>query len=500
MNTELLDEVAGRAHRSIDQIADELVDATEAELDERIRSLELLRRRVDAELAVTVAVAERRQVYLADGHRTMKGYLRATCNWSNADIAGHRRLAVATDRVPGVAEALHSGRIGSAQAAAIARVHRNPRVRDRLAEFAPTLLDLAERLCSDDFTLALQRFEVLADTDGAHRDELQSNRNVHVTTVGGALHVDATGGDPLVNDELEAIFRRFCEHEFRLDTVARRSEHGDDAPGKPLARTHQQRSYDAFVNVMRRANAQLDTVAGAPDASGTVVNVVTDARTWGLILADTGLAPTENLAGEPIDPFTGLPAGGDLLRDLLCDPDAFATMRCETSRGTPLHPHDVLRAALAGHVRRVVVDARSVPIDMGRKQRLFTGAAREAAKLLVRRCDHAGCDLPTDFCDVDHVAEWNDNGPTDQANAGIECGHHNRLKHRWRSTTRRDLHGRRYTIRPDGSIILPVGARPPTFAAEPDDEDDPSAAREALEIAELTRLARARLRRLRQTA
>ncbi|MGA7757104.1 MAG: HNH endonuclease signature motif containing protein [Ilumatobacteraceae bacterium] len=506
MNTELLDEVTGRVDRPIDQVADELIDATEAELDERIRSLELLRRRVDAELAVTVAAAERRRVFLADGHRTMKGYLRATCNWSNADIAGERRLAKATDHVPGLAEALHSGRVGTAQAAAIARVDRNPRVRDRLVEFAPTLLELAEHLCHDDFVLALQRFELLADTDGAHRDrdEQHDRRNVHVTTVGGALHLDAAGGDALVNDELEAIFNRFCEHEFRHDTAARRAEHGDDAAGKPLARTHRQRSYDAFVNLMRRANAHLDTVDGAPDASGTVVDVVTDARTFGLILADAGLAPTENLTGAPIDPFTGLPAGAerDLLRDLLADLDAFASMRCETSRGTLLHPHDVLRATLAGHVRRVVVDARSVPIDMGRKQRLFTGAAREAAKLLARRCDHAGCDLPDDFCDVDHVTEWNDGGPTDQDNAGIECQHHNHLKHRRRTTTRRGVHGQRYTIRPDGSIILPVGARPPTFPTEADDGDDPSAtaAREAIETAESTRIARARLRRLRRAA
>jgi len=508
MKTELLDEITGRADRSIDHVAGELVDATEAELDDRIRSLELLRRRVDAELALTVAAAERRKVFLADGHRTMKGYLRATCNWSNADIAGQRRLANATDHLPGLVEALHAGRIGTAQAAAIARVHRNPRVRDRLTEFAPTLLDLAERLRYDDFALALQRFEMLADTDGAHsdRDEQLEHRNVHVTTVGGSLHLDAAGGDPLINDELEAIFRRFCEYEFRLDAAARRSEHGDDAAGKPLARTHQQRSYDAFVNLMRRANAHLDTVDGAPNAADPVVNVVTDARTWGLILADAGLAPTENLAGEPVDPFTGLPAGAerDLLRNLLADPDAFATVRCETSHGTLLHPHDVLRATLAGHVRRVIVDARSVPIDMGRKQRLFTGPAREAAKLLVRRCDHAGCNLPDDFCDVDHVVEWNDGGPTDHDNAGIECGHHNHLKHRRRSTTRRDLHGQRYTIRPDGSIILPVGARPPTFPDEPGEEpsDDPSAtaAREAIETAEMTRIARARLRRLRRAA
>ena len=97
--------------------------------------------------------------------------------------------------------------------------------------------------------------------------------------------------------------------------TARRAEQGDDASGKPLARTHQQRSYDAFVNLMRRANANLDDVAGAPDASGTVVNVVADARTFGSILADARLAPTENLAGEPIDPFTGLPAGAE--RDLM---------------------------------------------------------------------------------------------------------------------------------------------------------------------------------------
>jgi hypothetical protein len=512
MNTELLvqgfDGIAGRADRSIDRVAAELVDATEAELDERVRSLEVLRRRIDAELAMTVAVAERRRMFLGDGHRTMKGYLRATCNWSNAEVAAQRRLATATDHVPGLVEALHDGRIGTPQAAAIARVHRNPRVRHRLVEFAPTLLDLAERLCYDEFHLALQRFELLADADGAHtgRDEQLEHRNVHVTTVGGALHLDATGGDALVNDELDAIFRRYCEHEFRLDTAARRAEHGDDAAGKPLARTHQQRSYDAFVHLMRRANTSLDTVTGAPSAADTVVNVITDARTFGLILADAGLAPAHNLAGEPVDPFTGLPADDarDLLGDLLAEPDAFASMHCETSSGTLLHPHDVLRAALAGHVRRVVVDARSVPIDMGRKQRLFTGAAREAAKLLVRRCDHAGCDLPEEFCDVDHIVEWNDNGRTDQDNAGAGCNHHNRLKHLRRTATRRDIHGRRYTVRADGSIILPVGARPPTFPNEPDDEhsDDPitDPIRNAIDTAELTRIARARVRRLRRAA
>ena len=492
----------GRDDRTVDDVASELFDATESELDERVRTLESLRRRVEAEMAMTLTAVEQRRMYLADGHRSMKGYLRATCNWSNPEVAGERRLAQAADAVPGLADALQTGRIGVAQAAAIARVYRNPRVRDRLVEFAAMLLEFAEHYCYDDFVIALTRFEMLADTEGAHRkrDEQIAERNVNVSTVGGELHLDARGGDPLVNDELEAIFRRFCENEFRKDAAARRAEHHDDASGKPLARTHQQRSYDAFVDMMRRANAQLDTDDNAPSAPSPLINILCDQRTLAMVLAGAGLAPTSSLTGDPIDPFTGLPAHttGDLLAELVADPDAFARIRCETTNGTPLHPHDVLRAALAGHVRRVVVDAQSVVIDMGRKARLFTGPAREAAKLLVRRCDHAGCDLPEDFCEVDHVVEWVDLGTTDQINAGVDCGHCNREKHRKKLTRRRSVHGQVFTIRPDGTIILSVGARPPTFPDESDDADDADddPADGPIEIARQIRRARARVRAL----
>jgi len=502
---ELCDTI-GRGDRTVDDVAGELIDATESELDERVRALELLRRRVEAEMALTLSRVEQRRLYLADGHRSMKGYLRATCNWSNPDVAGQRRLTHAVDGVPGLAEALQTGRVGVAQADAIARVYHNRRVRDRLVHFAAMLLELAERYCYDDFVIALKRFEMLADPDGAHRDrdEQITDRNVHVTTVGGELHLDASGGDPLVNEELEAIFHRFCEHEFRKDAAARRAEHGAEASGKPFARTHQQRSYDAFVDMMRRANANLDTDADAPSAPDPLVNLIVDRRWWAMILADAGLAPTSTFSGDPIDPFTGLPihTTGDLLTDLMADPDAFASLRCETSNGTPLHPHDVLRAALAGHVRRVVVDARSVPVDMGRKVRLFTGAAREAAKLLVRRCDHAGCDLPGDFCEVDHVVEWVDLGCTDQENAGVDCGPHNREKHRRKFTSRRSIQGQRYTVRPDGTIMLPVGVRPPTFPDESDDDADADAdeSNDPIEIANQIRRARARLRALRRAS
>ena len=145
----------------------------------------------------------------------------------------------------------------------------------------------------------------------------------------------------------------------------------------------------------------------------------------------------------------------------------------------PLRPVDVLRAALSGHVRRVVLGARCVPIDMGRSVRVFAGAARDAASLLVDMCDHPGCDVPTAWCQVDHSTEWSELGETNQANAGIECGFHNRDKHRRRRRTRRSVDGRMHTFRDDGTIMLPVGCRPPRF--DDADEDD-----QRLDLDELT--------------
>jgi hypothetical protein len=125
-----------------------------------------------------------------------------------------------------------------------------------------------------------------------------------------------------------------------------------------------------------------------------------------------------------------------------------------------------------GSVRRVIVDAHGVVIDHGRKQRLFAGAARDAARLLAVRCGHRGCDVPAEFCDIDHVDEWAaDHGETNQANALPLCGSHDRWKHRKRLRGRRDRYGRIHLIRTDGSVIKPLGARDPEW-----DADEPDAA------------------------
>jgi hypothetical protein len=107
-----------------------------------------------------------------------------------------------------------------------------------------------------------------------------------------------------------------------------------------------------------------------------------------------------------------------------------------------------------------------VAIDYGTEHRLFAGNARVAALLLSSTCSHPGCRMPARWCEVDHVDEWTDGSRTDQHNADAQCGGHNRFKHRERWSTRRDSCGRVYSLRPDGTIVLPVGERPPDLSAD----------------------------------
>jgi hypothetical protein len=121
-----------------------------------------------------------------------------------------------------------------------------------------------------------------------------------------------------------------------------------------------------------------------------------------------------------------------------------------------------MTTALLGHVRRVVVDSRGVTVSYGRRERLFKGAAADAARTLVTMCDNPGCTLPEAWCQIDHMTEWDDHGRTDHDNRAVFCGHDNREKHRLKLTARRDKHGQVQLQRRDGTWITPIGVDPPT--------------------------------------
>jgi hypothetical protein len=451
---------------------EELVGLSDGELLERIEANELDRRRLDAEMSVALAVAKERNVHGAAGHRTMAAFCRARLNWSTTEAGRRLGLARAVNAVPGLGEAWADGRLGQPQAVKLSMAYANPRAAEQLLQHARQLLQHAEQMPYSDFATVVDHFMERADEDGAHDDRDQSieGRRALVVDVAGTLDIRASGGDGLVTAELIAIHRRFTEIEYRNDLEANRRAHGELADGFALPRTDRQRRFDALVAIFRAAS----TAGDVGTAAEPLVNIVIDAATWGRMLLSAGLTTATDLDGRPIDPFTGLAV--DHTNDLLDDLTGPVRRRCETTDGVALHPHDVLRAALAGHVRRAVIDSDSVVIDLGRRQRLFAGSARQAAKLLITHCEHVGCELPTAWCEVDHVDEWDrDLGRTDQRNSAVLCRTHNNDKHQRGWRTKRARNGCSYTIRADGSVIMPVGARPPTFDDDRDDPDSPEA-------------------------
>lgn len=485
---------SGYCESMFSAVLDELFGMSDTELVARIEANELERRQLDAETSAALAVAKSRSVHAVDGHRTMAAFCRARLNWSTTEA--HRRLgaARAVEALEGVGDAWSEGRIGWSQATRLSVANANPRVRDQLPAFVPQLLQHAEQMPYRDFAAVVDHVVERADTDGTHddRDAAFDGRRARVVGVGGTLDIQASGGDALTAAEMIEIHKRFVDIEYRSDLHAGRLAHGDDTDGHPLPRTDRQRRFDALVAIFLTAADATET--GAP--SEPLVNVVVDAHTWGTMLLDSGLSTDTDVHGRRVDPFTGLTCDDSAtVVDELAN--AGRGRMCETTNGVPLHPHDVLRAALAGHVRRAVVDSDRVVIDLGRRQRLFTGSARQAAKLLVRRCEHAGCELPADWCDVDHDTEWSrDHGATDQTNATVLCRTHNNHKHRHRWRTRRGRNGTSYTIRADGTIILPIGARPPDLVDDCDldaDDRDLDAPESPEEIARITAFIRRRL-------
>ena len=431
--------------RSIDvpEVAD-LEGLGPRDLARTLAELDRVRRRVDALIAEAVSVAERSVAYAEDGHASVSGWVKATCNLSSADIKGVVQCGRLLHAVPEVRRVAHAGQLGVSQTRLLARLHSNPRCAEQLPGSAELLVGHAQALSFDEFAVVVRRWEALADADGAHaaHERAHSGRDAHVSIVEERVYFDAHGG-VVAGSMIEEIFTRFCDVEFRADWDAGVARWGDRMNPQLLERTPGQRRFDALLAVFTAAVAS--GVAGAFDP---LVNVHVDQTTYEYHLATL-------LGGDP-EPL---------------DPAAVDQRRFETSNGHQIDPADMLAATFIGHVRRVVLDTAGVVIDLGRRSRLFTGGARDAVLLGDRWCMWPGCDLRSGRCQADHSTAWAADGPTRPDNGGPACARHNRWKQRGYRTWR-DPDGHWHTYRPDGTEIgcLTTDPEAPGPATSPPDE------------------------------
>jgi len=103
--------------------------------------------------------------------------------------------------------------------------------------------------------------------------------------------------------------------------------------------------------------------------------------------------------------------------------------RCETIRGTPIHPIHALIPLLIGTLRRVVYNDDGQPIELGTDARLFPPKLRAALLATFRgHCAVPGCNNPYPWLQADHIRPASLGGPTHLHNGQALCCPHNQAK------------------------------------------------------------------------
>jgi len=410
-------------------------DLWDHETSELMEGLEMAARRIDAARVANLGQIGRSGLYQVDGHASPRVMVRHACRLSGPEASRRVRLERALSHLTLVADAYRAGTVGTEQVDLVARVHRNPRVRDALVDFQPELLVLATECDYPVFEQVLREWERAVDTDGPEpkADTAYKNRHFSLRQDPDTLAWKPKGSlDSLQGAKVNNLLRRLADREREKDWAAAKAKHGDTACAADLERTEAQRWADALVRMAEMA-ASADPDAKGPGSEHVIV--------WD---ADSYLSTVHRVTCT--NPECGAEAH---TTNRWYDP---STYRCETIDGQPLEPVAAAFDSFHHHVRVVLVTGGQ-PTHVGSRRRLFTGRNRLAVKLQSSTCIWPGCWVPTSVCEADHAHPHAVGGKTAPENGIPLCGRHNRWKQKGHTTGRDPNTGRWRTYRPDGTEI-----------------------------------------------
>jgi hypothetical protein len=133
--------------------------------------------------------------------------------------------------------------------------------------------------------------------------------------------------------------------------------------------------------------------------------------------------------------------------------------RCHLEDGTPIAAEVARRLGCDADIV-AITEKDGLPIDVGRRKRLFTARQRRAMQARDRTCRFPGCPVPARRSRGHHIEAWWLGGATDIGNGLSLCNmHHGRL-HEGAFRVHRDARGELHFEAPDGEEIAPP-KRPP---------------------------------------
>jgi hypothetical protein len=299
--------------------------------------------------------------------------------------------------VPVFGEALAEGNVTSAHVDALSSgLKILGEQSDKLIERAPELLVTAQTMTADEFTKFVRRTaQTLSDDGGVGRFETQRRQTF-------LRHwVDADG--------MTNLFGKFDPERGSivsslLDAGVEAMFHSGDGE-VPI-------ECDASVepNDHRRALALVAMLQGRPDG-------LTDIALGG----SSCDRPARAEIVVHID--YELLAGGAGERQL------GAESTCRTLNGSELTVETIRRLACEAEIIPLVLDGKSVPLDVGKSKRLATAYQRRALAAVHETCAIDGCSVKFSHCEPHHIDYWENGGATDFNNLVPLCSRHHHAAH-----------------------------------------------------------------------
>lgn len=317
-----------------------------------------------------------------DGSHSGAAWVAWHCGLSRARAGTVLKCARQLRTMPGVEAAMAAGRLTIDHIRLLAAAERADE--DAFAEDEARLIDAAERLLFSAFERVIRYWIYAHAADACEVDaaSIHDQRRLDASrSIDGVVFVDAML-DPITGEIFLRELERLEQGLFEADWAEARERLGDAASAADLRRTPKQRRADALRLMAERSAAK---PAGATEPR-VLLHVV---------------AGTESVE-----------------------------RMCELSSGTVVTPGQVLPELLWADVARVVFDGPSRVIDVGVRQRLFTGATRTAVERRDQHCQHPGCDVPAERCEIDHIVPYEGGGLTMQCNGRCYCPFHHRWHHR----------------------------------------------------------------------
>jgi hypothetical protein len=377
------------AHAAVDELQHlDLTGLSEEELLSYWRDLERLRRRVPTLDHALVLEAEARGLPETHHVRTTARFLRALLRLDPGEAAGRVRAAEAAGvrravtgqplppAYPAVAAAQAEGLISERHARLISEtVEKLPDAarHEHAGQVEADLVGHAQTFDPQSLGKLALRVSAYLDPDGVlkdveyrerHRDLTPHQRPDGSGTVTGELTAEAM-------ELLLLHFDAFAAPKPELD-------------GVKDPRSAGQRRHDAFLEALKlnvRAQ-QLPTVAGV---TATIVMTMTQEQ----YLTGQGLARTSHGALIPASEAFNWAAGDYRLMT-------------------------------------VVIDKINGITAYSSIHRLFTEAQRLARAAIDGGCTFPRCPVPANWCEMDHLIDYAEGGPTTVANAGLACHYENR--------------------------------------------------------------------------